>query len=373
MNGGLRKLNDYLLAGAGVIGLMATGAPEAKAQQNLQQIQAQIDQMQATIKALQKQVEEAKAQATAAKSAAANSGGPSDIDLQVKWKGAPEFSSKDGKFKMKVRGRLEADYEKADQNTRITGFPDLSATEFRRARLGDEGILWYDYKYVFEIDFANDVVRVKDAYLQYQGFRLADNPVLFRIGNFKTFNTFQDETSDRFVDNMERAAFINAWDIDRQIGFGTMYYAKHFGLAGGVFGERAPSNQDQPLFPGFTGDEDLTLAGRAFVSPIRSSRPASGRGRLRERLGHPRTRARRPSRARRVRAPCRRFADSCRVVRAARTVAVDEIDQAAADAADRGDVELHRAGMRLDAPGTELGGPLVGERGVLDAKGDRRA
>jgi len=57
MNGGLRKLNDYLLAGAGVIGLMATGAPEAKAQQNLQQIQAQIDQMQATIKALQKQVE----------------------------------------------------------------------------------------------------------------------------------------------------------------------------------------------------------------------------------------------------------------------------------------------------------------------------
>lgn len=75
MNGGLRKLKRYLLAAAGVIGLMATGAPEAKAQ-DLQQIQAQIEQMQATIKALQKQVEEAKAQATAAKSAAANSGGP---------------------------------------------------------------------------------------------------------------------------------------------------------------------------------------------------------------------------------------------------------------------------------------------------------
>jgi phosphate-selective porin OprO and OprP len=267
MNGGLRKLNRYLLAGAGVIALLATGAPEAKAQ-DLQQIQAQIEQMQATIKALQKQVEEAKAQAAAAKSAAANSGGPSDIDLQVKWKGAPELSSKDGKFKMKVRGRLEVDYNKADQDTRITSFPDVAATELRRARLGVEGILWYDWKYVFEIDFANDVVRVKDAYLQYQGFRLADNPVLLRIGNFKTFNTFQDETSDRFVDNMERAAFINAWDIDRQIGFGTMYYAKHFGLAGGVFGERAPSNQDQSLFPGFTGDEDLTLAARGFVAPI---------------------------------------------------------------------------------------------------------
>src|SRR4029453_1899932 len=197
MNGGLGKLNRYLLASAGVIGLLATGAPEAKAQ-DMQQIQAQIDQMQATIKALQKQVEQAQAQAAAAKSAAANSGGPLDIDLKVKWKGAPELSSKDGKFKMKVRGRLEVDYNKADQDTRITSFPDVAATEFRRARLGVEGILYYDYKYVFEIDFANDVVRVKDAYLQYQGFRLADNPVLLRIGNFKTFNTFQDETSDRF-------------------------------------------------------------------------------------------------------------------------------------------------------------------------------
>ena len=44
--------------------------------------------------------------------------------------------------------------------------------------------------------------------------------------------------------------------------------ALHFGFAGGVFGERFPSTADAPLFPGFTGDEDLTLAGRAFVEPI---------------------------------------------------------------------------------------------------------
>ena len=169
---------------------------------------------------------------------------------------------------MKVRGRLEVDYNNADQDTRITSFPDVSATELRRARLGVEGILWYDWKYVFEVDFANDVVRVKDAYLQYQGFKVADNPLLFRVGNFKTFNTFQDETSDRFVDNMERAAFINAWDIDRQIGAAIMYYSEHFGLAGGVFGQRDGGVADQALFPGFTGDEDLTFAGRAFVAPI---------------------------------------------------------------------------------------------------------
>ena len=109
---------------------------------------------------------------------------------------------------------------------------------------------------------------MKDAYLQYQGFKVADNPLLFRVGNFKTFNTFEEETSDRFVDTMERAAFINAWDIDRQIGAAIMYYSEHFGVAGGIFGQRDGGVADQALFPGFTGDEDLTFAGRAFAAPI---------------------------------------------------------------------------------------------------------
>jgi len=64
MNGGLGKMNRYLLAGASVIGLMAVGAQEARAQ-DLKSIQSQIDSLQsmvqsqqATIKALEKQVPE---------------------------------------------------------------------------------------------------------------------------------------------------------------------------------------------------------------------------------------------------------------------------------------------------------------------------
>ena len=110
------------LAGASVIGLLAASAPEAKAQQaqDLQQIQAQIQEMQATIQALQKQVQDAKAQAAAANATAANAGG-GDLDLKVKWKGAPELSSADGKFKMKVRGRLHVDYNAIDQDFHYHG------------------------------------------------------------------------------------------------------------------------------------------------------------------------------------------------------------------------------------------------------------
>jgi phosphate-selective porin OprO/OprP len=127
-------------------GLLALSAPEAKAQ-DLQQIQAQIELMQATIKALQKQVQDAQAQAAAATTAAESAKG-SDIDLKVKWKGAPEFSSGDGKFSMKVRGRLHVDYNDINQDTPITFAPDVSATFLRRARIGVEGVLFYNFKYV---------------------------------------------------------------------------------------------------------------------------------------------------------------------------------------------------------------------------------
>lgn len=266
MTGGLAKRSVYLLAGASILGLFA-GVPRAEAQQtqDLQQIQAQIQQMQATIIALQKQVQDAKAQAAAANVAAANAG-TSDIDLKVKWKGAPEFSSADEKkFKFKVRGRLETDYANINQDTPITYAPDVAATELRRARLGVEGVVFYDLKYVFEVDFANDTTAVKDAYIQYQGIKLGNDPLIFRAGNFKTPNTFENLTSDLFVDTMERAAFINAWEIDRQIGFMTAYWTDHWGVAAGVFGENPSS---QPLFSGFIGDENVTFAARGTIAPI---------------------------------------------------------------------------------------------------------
>jgi phosphate-selective porin OprO/OprP len=213
-------------------------------------------------------VQDAKAQAASAQTTADSAKG-SDLDLKVAWKGAPQFSSGDGKkFTFKVRGRLEVDYEHANQDTAVTTFPDISATELRRARLGVEGVMFYDLKYVLEVDFANDSVVAKDAYLQYQGVKIGENPLLFRAGNFKTPNTLEDLTSDLYVDTLERAAFINAWQIDRQIGFMTAYYADHFGLSAGIFGDRPSSTASNPLFPGFIGDEDTTFAARATVAPI---------------------------------------------------------------------------------------------------------
>jgi phosphate-selective porin OprO/OprP len=255
MIGGLKTTSRYLLAGASLIGILAFNTPEASAQ-NLQEIQAQIDAMQATIKALQKQVQDAKAEAAAATSAAASAGG-SDLDLKVKWKGSPEFTSGDGKkFKFKVRGRLHADYNAIDQDEDITGRPDVSAAEIRRARLGVEGVIWYDVKYLVEVDFANDVVSLKDAFAEYTG--LADGLAL-RVGNFKTFNSLDQLNSSNYRTFLETPAFVEAYGIDRQIGAAAIYAQDHFTLSAGIFGPYS-SNDERWLEDVKTGSARLTLA-----------------------------------------------------------------------------------------------------------------
>jgi phosphate-selective porin OprO/OprP len=213
--------------------------------------------MQATIQALQKQVQDAKAQAAAANATAASAGG-GDLDLKVKWKGAPELSSADGKFSFKVRGRLQTDYNAIDQDFDITGRPDVSAAEIRRARLGVEGVVFYNVAYKFEVDFANDVTAIKDAYIEYNG--LADGLSL-RAGNFKTPNSIDEMTSSRFLTFLERAAFVEAWGLDRQIGAGVIYAQDHFTLSAGIFG---PEPFEDELFL----DDVKTGAARLTVAPI---------------------------------------------------------------------------------------------------------
>jgi phosphate-selective porin OprO/OprP len=270
MNGGLSKGNRYLLAGAGAIGLLLAGTPAAKAQ-NLQEIQAQINAMQATIKSLEKQVQDAKAQASEAKTAAAE-GGKSDLDLKVKWKGAPEFSSGDGEFKMKIRGRIMADYNGIDQDERITGEGDISAVELRRARLGVEGVVFHDWKYKFEVDFAADEVAIKDAYVAYNWGNWAFNGVglktsEIRVGNQYTYNSLEQTTSSRFITFMERASFTEAFFLDRQIGAAILAGGEHWSFQTGYYG--ATSGENGGVLGQENWDDDQTaFLVRGTVAPI---------------------------------------------------------------------------------------------------------
>jgi phosphate-selective porin OprO/OprP len=249
-------------------GLVFSGNAVAQTAQNVDQLESQLNAMQKQMRVLQQRVEEAKAQAAAAEWAASQSVAAAkqskhdDLDLKVKWKGAPELSTKDGKFKMKVRGRIQADYNAINQDTGTTGQPDVSAAELRRARLGVEGILWYDVKYKFEVDFAGDGTAIKDAYLEYMGLC---KELGIRIGNFKSFNSLEHMTSSRFITFMERSAFVDAFGLDRQIGVGAIWADEHYTVSLGAFG---PHSNEQ----GDWLNDVRSGAARATWAPINGDR-----------------------------------------------------------------------------------------------------
>jgi phosphate-selective porin OprO/OprP len=254
MIGGLKKTSLYLLAGASALGVLASSGTAAKAT-DVSTLEAQMRAMQAQMQALQQQVNEAKAQA-----ASAHSGGGDGLDLKVKWKGAPELSSSDGKFKFKVRGRIMTDYDGINQDTGITGKDDISAVELRRARLGVEGVVFYDFKYKFEMDFAGNQSEIKDAYVSWANWAPWEESEI-RFGNQYVYNSIEQLTSSRFITFNERAAFIDAFFLDRQIGAGLLAGNDHWSFQTGYYGA-TPEEQ------GDFSNDTTAFSVRGTVAPI---------------------------------------------------------------------------------------------------------
>jgi len=254
MIGGLKKTSLYLLAGVSALGVLAAGGTAAKATDTAA-LEAQMRAMQAQMAALQQQVNEAKAQA-----ASAHGSSGDGLDLKVKWKGAPELSSTDGKFKFKVRGRVMTDYDGINQDTGITGEDDVSAVELRRARLGVEGVVFYDFKYKFEVDFAGNETSIKDAYVSWANWAPWEEAEV-RFGNQYVYNSIEQLTSSRFITFNERAAFEEAFFLERQIGVGLLAGNDHWSFQTGYYGAE----------PGEQGDffnDNTAFSVRGTVAPI---------------------------------------------------------------------------------------------------------
>lgn len=207
------KRLSALLAATALGGLMAV---QPAAAQSLQQLQSQVD-------ALSRQVEDLKKQKAG--------------ELKVEAKGAPRFSG-DGFNKFKVRGRLMADFgHVGDDGTDQASLG--TTTEFRRARLGVEGEIT-SFKYKFEIDFADNEVDIADAYLQWKG-----KPVSVTIGNQKTPNSLEEQTSSRFTSLMERAQFTDAFGLSRELGIVLATKGDDYTVKAGVFSNGGFSDDDE--------------------------------------------------------------------------------------------------------------------------------
>ena len=171
-----------------------------------------------------------------------------------------------------VRGRVMVDYNGIDQDEKITGEGDINAVELRRARLGVEGVVYYDWKYKFEIEFAGDAVEIKDAYLAYANWWGAIDTSEIRIGNQYVYTSLEQITSSRFITFLERAAFTDpgflpSVEADRQIGAAIVVGDEHWSFQTGAYGASVGFANDVPGQEDFD-DDKLALSVRGTVAPI---------------------------------------------------------------------------------------------------------
>lgn len=180
-----------------------------------------------------------------------------DTGLILSTKGGLKVESADGSFEGQLGGRLMLDYAYYDADQIDLG----SGSEIRRARLFASGKLWKVWKFKFETDFAANEVDIKDAYIQYGGFK----PLSIKAGNFKEPFNIENLTSSRFITFMERALPVEAFTPDRNLGLQLHTYGNIWQAAIGLFGEGidSPGTEESP-----EESQSYGTAARASVAPI---------------------------------------------------------------------------------------------------------
>lgn len=182
---------------------------------------ARIDALEADLAAAEAKTAEASAAAVAASSAASEASAAAAKAAEgdgtsIKWKGGPLIEGKGG-WSFKPRGRLQYDAGITSVPS-STGRDDGFGSEARRARLGVEGDIPGGFGYKFELDFAGGATEVTDAILSYE-----DKGLKVAIGQQNNFQGLEELTSSRFISQLERAAFTDAFGFERRLGVSVQY------------------------------------------------------------------------------------------------------------------------------------------------------
>jgi phosphate-selective porin OprO/OprP len=153
-------------------------------------------------------------------------------DTGSQFRGAPEIRIADD-FTVKPRGRIQYDVGHISTPRGVAASGLGSGDELRRLRLGIEGELPADLRYVFEVDVAGDTVEITDANFSWQPAEAAT----ITLGQHNPFQSLEELTSSRFTSFIERAAFTDAFNFERRVGLSAAWADGPLLLQGGVFAD----------------------------------------------------------------------------------------------------------------------------------------
>lgn len=138
-------------------------------------------------------------------------------------------------FTVKVGGRLHIEYTAADFDD-----PDSSidASEIRRARIKASGNFNDETKYKLEFNTSSSgSVDIEDAYVQYslpESF-VGGTKWKVKLGHFKTQNSLEEDASSNTNHTIERAAFTDAFGLNRRAGIELATGGDNFTFKAGAF------------------------------------------------------------------------------------------------------------------------------------------
>lgn len=169
--------------------------------------------------------------------------------------------SADGESSIKVGGRVQVDGNLHTED----GVPDdaiTDGTELRRARIEMQGTLPNDVVWAAEVDFANNVSRIKDFWV---GRKTKNGPGVY-FGNQKQPFSLEVEMSSNDIPFVERGVdvFLLAPFVDRAVGLRLQDNTESIFYAVGLYGESvSPVPTDVSL-----DDEGWGMTGRFVAAPI---------------------------------------------------------------------------------------------------------
>ena len=177
-------------------------------------------------------------------------------EIQISWKGAPEFQSADG-WSFKPRGRMQIDGGYLDAPaSRASGQRDGRGftSRVRRAYIGAQGTMPGGFGYRAEVDLANGV-NWTDPFITYD-----KGPFNVTIGQHHPFTSMEQLDSDLYLTFTERASFIGAFNLERRVGISAGFKRETFMANVGVF-------TDDMNGLGNDGDKSMSVDGRLVWMP----------------------------------------------------------------------------------------------------------
>ena len=197
------------------------------------------------------------------------------VKVQMDKKGL-QVESADKAFKFKLGGRIHADasfhsgddYLGEDDDGNTIPVEANDGTEIRRARMRFEGVFYNDWLMRTEADFADDNIRVKDAFIQYLGLNKYVN---ITVGQQKQnfSRELQESSNDMMFTERSLMNILNNPTVDRAIGLNFETSGENYTAKLGIYGDSiTPARIGVEPEIDNAGDEGWDISSRLIYNPI---------------------------------------------------------------------------------------------------------